>query len=733
MTEPILRRAILILGALALVSPFIVAGDYYFPFITGKGFFFRTVVEVMVALYVVLVLAYPRYRPTKSIINYSLLGIVVAGLVAVVFSVNPEKSLWSNFERMEGFVAILHYALYAFVLGTVLTKENHWNWLFRASLTTASIIGFYGLIQVVSNLPSVVAAAPQWSQTFPINQGGVRLDGTFGNAAYLAVYALIHIFLGAWFIVRAFVLRTLTKLDGALGIVAAALSLLALYFSATRGAFLGLAVGILVLLVAVAFGKGVTKKIRKTALAVVVVGALIGGGLLALRDTPFIKNDPTLARITSISFSEGTTRFTLWNMALQGFAEKPVFGWGFEGFNQIFYKHYQPDLYAQEPWFDRAHNVFLDWLVAGGIVGLVAYLSLYGAALYAINRRSKLVYIEKAVLTGLVVAYGINNIFIFDNLGSYLMFFTLLGYLQMRRGKQVEWKDKTIMKPSVSAPIALILCCAVWWGVNANNMAAASTLRAALASPDLSGVTQNMLHALNISSFGKQEVFEQALQAIPVVAGSNLPQSEKVAFISSVIDTGDKLMAGQLKGDARVLVLYGSTLRTIGENAKAKEYLTQALSISPNKQIILFEYTLNELSMGSIEGGLAAAKKAFEIEPKYDDARTTYAAALIFAGNTEEADRILIERFGTTAVDNGTLLSVYVARGFIDRAIVVARTRVDSRPTDPEAYLFLASLLNQSGKRAEAISVLTNARTLFPQFKNEFTTLITTAQNGGTF
>lgn len=733
MTESILRRAILILGALALVSPFVVSGDYYFPFITGKGFFFRSIVEVMVALYAILALAYPRYRPTRSIVNYALLGIVGASLIAVVFAVSPGKSLWSNFERMEGFVAIAHYALYALVLGAALVKEQHWNWLFRTTLVVASAIGLYGLVQVVSNLPGVVATAPQWSQSFPINQGGVRLDGTFGNAAYLAVYALIHIFLGVWFIARAFVLKTLHKWDGILGIIAATLSLVALYFSATRGAFLGLAVGGLVVVLFTAFGRGVTKKTRKIAIGVLVLGLLVGGALLALRDTPFVKEDPTLARITSINLSEGTTRFALWNMALEGVVEKPILGWGFEGFNHIFYKHYKPSLYAQEPWFDRAHNVFLDWLVAGGVIGFIAYLALYGASLYAINIRSGFAPLEKAILTGLIIGYGINNIFIFDNLGSYLMFFTLLAYLQMRRGKQVEWKDKSTMKTAVSTPIAIILLCLVWWGVNANNIATASTLRAALAGADLTIVTKNLVTALNISSFGKQEVFEQSLQAVPVVVGSNLSQTEKVAFVNAVISAGDKLMEGPLKNDARILVLYGSTLRVIGENEKAKEYLTRALTISPNKQLILFEYTLNELSMGNIEEGVAAARKAFELEPRYDDARLTYAAALIFAGDTAEADRILIERFSTTAVDNGTLLSIYVARGFYDRAITVARARVESRPEDPEAYLFLASLLNQSGKRNEALSVLTTARDLFPQFKNEFTTLITTVQNGGTF
>ena len=43
----------------------------------------------------------------------------------------------------------------------------------------------------------------------------------------------------------------------------------------------------------------------------------------------------------------------------------------------MFAEHYDPRMYKQEPWFDRAHNVFFDWFVAGGVLGLVAYLALY--------------------------------------------------------------------------------------------------------------------------------------------------------------------------------------------------------------------------------------------------------------------------------------------------------------------------------------------------------------------
>ena len=63
-------------------------------------------------------------------------------------------------------------------------------------------------------------------------------------------------------------------------------------------------------------------------------------------------------------------------MAIKGFIEKPILGWGQEGFNFVFNKYYDPRMYTQEPWFDRAHNTYLDWLIVGGALGLLSYLAI---------------------------------------------------------------------------------------------------------------------------------------------------------------------------------------------------------------------------------------------------------------------------------------------------------------------------------------------------------------------
>jgi O-antigen ligase len=106
---------------------------------------------------------------------------------------------------------------------------------------------------------------------------------------------------------------------------------------------------------------------------------VVAGGLWLARDTAFVRSIEPLARLTSITYSEGTimSRFMNISMAWEGFKERPILGWGQENYAAVFDKNYNPAMYAQEPWFDRTHNVILDWLIAGGILGLLAYLSLY--------------------------------------------------------------------------------------------------------------------------------------------------------------------------------------------------------------------------------------------------------------------------------------------------------------------------------------------------------------------
>ena len=87
---------------LSLFVPFIVAvggtwPNLFFPYITGKNFAFRILVEVAFLCWVLLALKEPKYRPRVSTIMWVVLAFVAWMAVATFFSVDPVKSFFSNF------------------------------------------------------------------------------------------------------------------------------------------------------------------------------------------------------------------------------------------------------------------------------------------------------------------------------------------------------------------------------------------------------------------------------------------------------------------------------------------------------------------------------------------------------------------------------------------------------------------------------------------------------------
>ena len=151
-----------------------------FPFITGKNFSFRIITEVMTALWLVLMLFDARYKPRKSWVLAMLLIFVGVVALSSIFGENFYRSFWSNYERMEGLVTYLHLLAYFLVLAGMLKTEKVWNWLFNTSLFASVIIAFYGVFQLSGILQT---------------HQGSRLDATLGNASYLVVYMVFHIFL----------------------------------------------------------------------------------------------------------------------------------------------------------------------------------------------------------------------------------------------------------------------------------------------------------------------------------------------------------------------------------------------------------------------------------------------------------------------------------------------------------------------------------------------------------
>lgn len=611
-----ISRIVLLSGVFFIpIIPLINAGSFYFPFITGKAFAFRIIVELIAIAWLVLAVKDPAYRPARSWIMWAF-GIFVGVMgLATIFGENPLRSFWSNFERMEGFVTLLHLLALFFVLVSFVRTEKLWRNLFSTSVVVSVCTGFYVLMQMGGLLGAYTP--------------GMRLSATFGNPSYLAVYLLIHVFITAWLLYQS--RQTFMKV---LFGCAMALQLFSLYQTATRGSILGVVGGFLLTALLIAlFGKA-HPRVRRVSMGIVALIVLTVGILFSVRGTDFVKKSPVLSRFATISVTETTTesRLILWkDIAWEGFKERPILGWGQDNFIHVFGKYYEPKMYRQEPWFDRAHNVFLDWLVAGGALGLLSYLALFFVGVFLLWKTKNMNIIEKSLFTGLFAGYFFHNLFVFDNLVSYILFVMLLAFIHVKNtenNERILLKDVSLSSGAAQGfQIAIIVAgLLVVYITNVPLMARAQNLIATFQSKDINEIYNTYDGLLGNRFLGKEEVREQMAQMALRVIDSTLPQDSKKMFVDRAIAELTEQTVSD-PGNTRPFYFLGILLSNAGGVDQAVSAFDTALAMNPDRQITLFEKGMVLRDAQRYQESFEVFKHAFEVAPAYDDARLQYIIA----------------------------------------------------------------------------------------------------------
>ncbi|MES3031020.1 MAG: tetratricopeptide repeat protein [Patescibacteria group bacterium] len=741
-TNSILKWSIFIGLAVILFIPLYVSNPLYFPFITGKGFAFRIIVEIVLALWLVLVLRErgtavaltdKSVAPKVNALTIAVSAFTVIALLADLVGVNPLRSIWSNFERMEGWMIIGHLWAYFIVLSSVVGSgeeaKRNWTRVFNITLVAGGITALYGLFQYFG-----------WAAT---HQGATRVDASLGNSAYMAAYMLINAFLAGYMALAHLARKSLFW----------TYSVLALFFSfilfqtGTRGSILGWFGAILLsALIYAIWGRAEKGQSNKT--------RLIAGGVIALfiiiatlfyfnRDAKWIMSHPVLSRIATISWSESKTqaRGYIWPMAVRGVFESPktaIIGIGQENFNYIFNSHYNPKMWSQEQWFDRAHSVFLDWLVAGGLLGLVSYLSLFVIALLYISK-STLTIGQKSLLVGLLAGYAVHNVFVFDNQTSYVMFFTILAFIHSISPKKPRVllsgtgvtlsEDTQTIRDYVSIPLVVIGVVIIFYFASVRPLQANLRLMTALrACGSGAPSSEAFARALKLNSYtAAQETREQLASCVSSLPRSNLPIEEKSALLNlAQIEIARQIEATPL--DARAYILAGSMFDTIGDWESAAPLLEKAHELSPAKQTIAFELITNYLNRNKVAEAVALAKTAFESAPEYELARVAYAATLIYDNKEAQASELLKET--PHLMYDPRIINVYVVKKNFTKVIELYKKLIEKEPGNAQAYMSLAVAYLETKQTAKALEVLNTVKTNFPQTGSQIDAIIKDIKEG---
>lgn len=425
----------------SLFAPLVVLRSSYFPFIAGKTICFRVLIELALLCFLFHALTGLTEEEKKKLKHPLVIASMIFGavfLLSAFTGVNTVQSLWSNFERGDGAFQVIHYVIFFILLVVLFPDRKKMDALLLTNIGVSLLMSAYAVGQLVNNGDANAGFFLASSS---------RVSGTLGNPSYLAAYLLVTLSFVVYFFIHKKALWQRITL-GAIFIFETYI----LLHTGTRAAFLAIIIGAIILCVTnLIITKN--KKIR----------IWLGVGLALVISLPVIFFATPTARIWSdipllnriINYESALTdikpRLWTWNSALSGFKDSPLIGYGAENFPYPFDKYYNPGHYGIESFFDRTHNIFLEYMITGGIILLLAWLSMFYFYYERLFKRQKDFW--WSVLFVVPIMYFAQGFFLFDTLPIYIIFFLFMAFF-ISQESPVHIPD-TNKKKQFSAPVIL--------------------------------------------------------------------------------------------------------------------------------------------------------------------------------------------------------------------------------------------------------------------------------------
>ncbi len=673
MWEQIQKRAdaVIAVGLYAiLLMPLVVWNGFVYPFVTAKA------IWSMIMIGVVLVAVSLGTRLRHGVVQ---LGVIPSALLmllgvlslSALLNEHTTRSIFGEAEHSEGVVffatCILVYFVYRY-----LTDDRVWRRISMISLLVLCVVVWIAALQT----QGVVGGA--------VNSE--RIDALFGNANYLAHYLLLMFFVSllVW-------VRSLKRPARWVAMLLAVVVSGTLFYTGSRGALIALVGGSVVggvLVLASRFRQRnmSTRMIGVMAVILVCVVLVIESGALS--------SLPTVERFKETSYDlTEQPRYYIWDAALKGGMEHPIVGYGLESFGGVHDRFVSPAslrdplFKSAELWSDRVHNSLLEIFVAAGVVGVIAYLLVWVSAIYTAWRVPELY--ERAICIALIVSHLIFTLFSFDTPVSLVSLAIILAYISYR-AEDTFVLSKTLSKFQMNT-MRVLLCAVgiVLVGIAFVRVHDAWIVRNVLdTQPD---GTPERAYAL-------ADVFERSLidkntplEMFPVAAikseRSLLPdqRAELLGEVDVVYERARKASLFEPKMEYYFAQLY----RQAGRTTQAIEILEPLHALAPHKQAFAFELARAYRDEGSYDAAERVLKTTYESEPTYDQAFNEYASILYYLDRGDEADIMLLDRYGTTLIAAESLVIAYKDTGRLSNAVKILEKVVSVSPHDIKYRILL--------------------------------------------
>ncbi len=690
-------------AGLILTIPLLITPFTLYPYVHGK-----TLMTIGVMLIGLAIFLYARYRGSAPSIGKSPIFVTVmvflgCMLTVSFFGVNFERSFWGSWPRLLGLFHIMIISIFAFAWATNATKTD-WRRLMRLGLYISAIVSGLAILQ----------------KFFPLFVWhGYRVGSTLDNPSFLAGYLIFIIFWGLLLLVQEWrwSIAIITILNG-----------LVLIFTRTRGAVIGLIIG-LILSAGVMIFKKESRRYGWRILLLVIGGL---GGVLLL-------DWGTVQRLLVIGTGDTTVvvRLMVWKIAWQGWLAHPFLGWGFENFNAVFNVFYNPLLLKfsyGETFADKAHNFPLEILTTTGMTGIIAYIGLFVAVIYSLWRMVKIgrmEHREASLLYGLLVAYMISLSFLFDQLFTSILFLLTLGYIHSRYVSKEN--QSRSMRPSIFVLGMIVLFVAGWLGVIKPIMASMYNHRGtSIFETDPEHGDEYFKKAAVWAGPWQADVAAERASAIhsTLLADEAHSKASKTMIESSFREL--EVINKRYPYDARFPIFIGYLGNWLGGGyAETAELVLQKSlqNLSFKRQQIRNILVENYMVREKYAEAIAFARETVKQSPTVADSHYYLGNALLLAGEEAEgfaefkkAEELGYPKLGSKPYE--ILISKAVQSQKWTKVIGLYEQAIKIDPTNSLLFAQLAAVYSRIGNKEKAIQAVQEAVRLNPKLKVEAETFI---------
>lgn len=630
------------------LTPLLVSDSlYFFPFVFPKLLFYRTVVEAALVLFLLqLVLDFyksrtlPTFRYLRNPVFLFVALFFLSAAVSTVFAPNAFRAFFGNVERGEGLYGVLHYFVFL-ILSLFVFRKNDWFTFFKLLLGVSLISSFYAWLQYAT-IDEFPFAFPPSGKPFEGQPGSFH-----GNPAFLASYLILSLGAAALVFWNSAKKSFWRYASGLIGLF----SIATIFITAIRGAVLGLAVGLAFALALVIFNEN--RKARKLLFlntGVIMLLALIAFGLVfwSTKEAPFWLKVPGLNRITALSFDNPSvvTRLIGAEISWNAFLEKPVFGWGMENYNVAYNKHFDPSYsFYAEDWFDRAHNRLADIAVMQGVFGLIAYLGLFVAMFVFIFKKRKtdeLFARAAPALGAVVVAHFVNNLFLFDQITSYVPFFAILGFLIASSGddetysaRKFDFNPHFLVLPLVLVAFGVLYALYFWNYLPARQAIVFRDAVRTKVGEKILAASDEFLVPYN---FAQGEV---RLKLVEIIYNSGLLGNEKFRpLVEKALESLEETARREPYEPRRLSALIESYNEMAKNDPslydKSEVFAREAVALSPKRQGLLYHLAFILAGQERFDEAIELSREALALEPRAAKSHYDLAIALALAADSEK-------------------------------------------------------------------------------------------------